>query len=155
MSSTAASASTPPSSSSNVQSAPPPPPPSAVDLIADGLSAVTEGCRLPVRMHGQKDEWPKAEVISIRRAPGSGAAQASADAGGSGGSEGEMQYYVHYVDYNKRLDEWVTEDRLDTRRIEPPTSKLDERGTTGVNTPKRTAAATATPSAAPTATPSR
>merc|ERR1719319_2214599 len=31
-----------------------------------------------------------------------------------------MQYYVHYVDYNKRLDEWVTEDRLDTRKIEPP-----------------------------------
>jgi hypothetical protein len=31
-----------------------------------------------------------------------------------------VQYYVHYVDYNKRLDEWVTEDRLDTRKIEPP-----------------------------------
>ena len=30
------------------------------------------------------------------------------------------QYYVHYVDYNKRLDEWVTEERLDTRRITPP-----------------------------------
>ena len=29
-----------------------------------------------------------------------------------------LQYYVHYVDYNKRLDEWVTEDRLDTRKIE-------------------------------------
>jgi hypothetical protein len=33
---------------------------------------------------------------------------------------GVVQYYVHYVDYNKRLDEWVTEDRLDTRKIEPP-----------------------------------
>ncbi len=87
-------------------------------------------------MHGKADEWPKAEVISIRR----------------GAETGEVQYYVHYVDYNKRLDEWVTEDRLDTRRIEPPTSKLDEKGT-GVNTPKRTA--TATPSAAATATPSR
>ena len=39
---------------------------SAVDLISDGLSAVTEGCRLPVLMRGTKDEWPKAEVISIR-----------------------------------------------------------------------------------------
>ena len=37
---------------------------------------------------------------------------------------GVFQYYVHYVDYNKRLDEWVTEDRLDTRKIEPPTGKI-------------------------------
>ena len=28
------------------------------------------------------------------------------------------------MDYNKRLDEWVTEDRLDTRKIEPPTGKV-------------------------------
>ena len=35
-------------------------------------------------------------------------------------------YYVHYVDYNKRLDEWVTEDRLDTRKIEPPQGKDDK-----------------------------
>merc|ERR1719430_836038 len=37
-----------------------------------------------------------------------------------------MQYYVHYVDYNKRLDEWVTEDRLDTRKIEPPQGKEEK-----------------------------
>jgi len=37
---------------------------------------------------------------------------------------GVVQYYVHYVDYNKRLDEWVTEDRLDTRKIEPPQVSL-------------------------------
>ena len=43
------------------------------------------------------------QVISIRSAGG-----------------GLSQYYVHYVDYNKRLDEWVTEERLDTRRITPP-----------------------------------
>ena len=36
-----------------------------------------------------------------------------------------MQYYVHYVDYNKRLDEWVTEDRLDTRKIEPPQGSVE------------------------------
>jgi hypothetical protein len=38
---------------------------------------------------------------------------------------GVVQYYVHYVDYNKRLDEWVTEDRLDTRKIEPPQVKYN------------------------------
>merc|ERR1719397_2101730 len=53
-----------------------------------------------------------------------------------------MQYYVHYVDYNKRLDEWVTEDRLDTRKIEPPQGKEEKEkhatgATTGVNTPKK------------------
>ncbi len=64
-------------------------------------------------------------------------------------SEGTTQYYVHYVDYNKRLDEWVTEERLDTRRIEQPTTKVDDRtgaAPTGVNTPKRVATAAATPS---------
>lgn len=77
-------------------------------LISDGLSAVTEGCRLPVRM-SNSDDWPKAEVISIRT------------------SETETKYYVHYLDFNKRLDEWVTEDRLDTRRIEAPTTKNEDK----------------------------
>merc|ERR1719341_2786325 len=46
-----------------------------------------------------------------------------------------MQYYVHYVDYNKRLDEWVTEDRLDTRKIEPPQGKEEkEKHATGATT---------------------
>lgn len=95
----------------------------ALSIISDGLSAVTEGCRLPVRMKHSED-WPKAEVISIRQV------------------RGLVQYYVHYVDYNKRLDEWVTEGRLDTRKIEPPTGKDDKSHagtshTTGINTPKK------------------
>lgn len=90
------------------------------DLINDGLLAVTEGCRLPVKMRGS-DDWPKAEVISIRTI------------------NDQTQYYVHFVDYNKRLDDWVTEDRLDTRRIEAPTSKdnLLPGGVAGINTPKK------------------
>lgn len=31
-----------------------------------------------------------------------------------------IEYYVHYVDYNKRLDEWVTEDRLDKSTMLTP-----------------------------------
>merc|ERR1719445_2707188 len=62
-----------------------------------------------------------------------------------------MQYYVHYVDYNKRLDEWVTEDRLDTRKIEPPQGKEERSShstavtgatTTGLSTPKKFISAT-------------
>lgn len=33
-------------------------------------------------------------------------------------------YYVHYIDYNKRLDEWVTIDRMKLDKIQPPTSGL-------------------------------
>ena len=38
----------------------------ALSIISDGLSAVTEGCRLPVRMKNSED-WPKAEVISMKQ----------------------------------------------------------------------------------------
>ena len=37
-----------------------------VQLISDGLSAVTEGCRLPVKMAGPGDDWPMAEVCYKR-----------------------------------------------------------------------------------------
>eukprot|EP00095_Tigriopus_kingsejongensis_P002413 maker-scaffold934_size79169-snap-gene-0.28 protein:Tk02413 transcript:maker-scaffold934_size79169-snap-gene-0.28-mRNA-1 annotation:"histone acetyltransferase tip60" len=92
-------------------------------IIWDGLNAVTEGCRLPVRMR-MSEECPKAEVISIR----------SRD-------DGKREFYVHFVDYNKRLDEWVAEDRLDTRRIEQPVNDKAGGGGhtgTGINTPRKT-----------------
>ena len=101
----------------------------ALSLISDGLSCVREGCRLPVRMKSTED-WPKAEVIAIKQMMGT------------------VMYYVHYVDYNKRLDEWVTEDKLDTRKIEPPQGKDDKShaatsATTGINTPKKVVVAQA------------
>lgn len=113
----------------------------ALSIISDGLSAVTEGCRLPVRMKNSED-WPKAEVISIRQV------------------KTVMQYYVHYVDYNKRLDEWVTEDRLDTRKIEPPQGKEEKSHaatgatTTGFCTPKKTVTSSAAPTSVTSSRPS-
>ena len=71
------------------------------------------------------EEWPMAEILSIRTV------------------DGINQYYVHFVDYNKRLDEWVTEDRLDTRKVEPPPLAKDEK-TTGLNTPIRRTVSLAT-----------
>uniref|UniRef100_A0A8D8YWB1 histone acetyltransferase n=3 Tax=Cacopsylla melanoneura TaxID=428564 RepID=A0A8D8YWB1_9HEMI len=62
---------------------------------------VIEGCRLPVKMVAS-DEWPLGEVISIKES-----------------NEGRY-FYIHYVDYNKRLDEWVTEDRLNKQKIQYP-----------------------------------
>ncbi|ROT85942.1 putative histone acetyltransferase Tip60 isoform X2 [Penaeus vannamei] len=65
-------------------------------------------------------DWPLAEVISIKDC------------------ETKKQFYVHYIDYNKRLDEWVDEDRLDTRKIQYPRRDLASGTTTGLNTPKKT-----------------
>ncbi|KAJ8045277.1 1-phosphatidylinositol 4,5-bisphosphate phosphodiesterase beta-4 [Holothuria leucospilota] len=31
-----------------------------------------------------------------------------------------QHFYVHFIDYNKRLDEWVTIDRLDLTKLQPP-----------------------------------
>src|SRR4051794_39808813 len=30
--------------------------------------------------------------------------------------EGNQEYYIHFVDFNKRLDEWVPEDRIDIKK---------------------------------------
>ncbi|KAG7163445.1 Histone acetyltransferase Tip60-like [Homarus americanus] len=93
--------------------------------ILDSISSVTEGCRLPVLMNNG-DDWRKsgcstlAEIISIKD------------------SDSKKQFYVHYIDYNKRLDEWVEEDRLDTRKIQYPRRDLASAATTGLNTPKKT-----------------
>ncbi|XP_065309654.1 histone acetyltransferase KAT5-like isoform X1 [Dermacentor albipictus] len=63
---------------------------------------VTEGCRMPVRMRNSND-WPLAEILSIKELP-----------------DNQCLYYVHFIDYNKRLDEWVTVERLDLKKLQLP-----------------------------------
>uniref|UniRef100_A0A8C7LHM2 Histone acetyltransferase KAT5 n=2 Tax=Oncorhynchus kisutch TaxID=8019 RepID=A0A8C7LHM2_ONCKI len=65
---------------------------------------VIEGCRLPVLRKNQEneDEWPLAEILSVKEIPG------------------RKLYYVHYIDFNKRLDEWVTPERLDMKKLQFP-----------------------------------
>uniref|UniRef100_A0A8C2HR19 Histone acetyltransferase KAT5 n=1 Tax=Cyprinus carpio TaxID=7962 RepID=A0A8C2HR19_CYPCA len=72
--------------------------------MADSLVEIIEGCRLPVLRKNQEneDEWPLAEVLSVRDLPRT------------------PLYYVHYIDFNKRLDEWVTPDRLDMKKLQFP-----------------------------------
>ncbi|XP_065184499.1 histone acetyltransferase KAT5-like [Sycon ciliatum] len=79
----------------------------AADVTEDLLALVVEGCRMPVRMTGS-DEWPLAEIISIK--------------------DGKDSFYVHYIDYNKRLDEWVARDRLNLCKIQPPVKKDAKKG---------------------------
>ncbi|KAG9509496.1 Histone acetyltransferase Tip60, partial [Fragariocoptes setiger] len=61
---------------------------------------IIEGCRMPVRKSGT-NEWPLAEIITIRDT-----------------HDGRKEYYVHYIDYNKRLDEWRTIDDLKVSQIQ-------------------------------------
>ncbi|XP_047738495.1 histone acetyltransferase KAT5 isoform X2 [Hyalella azteca] len=87
--------------------------------ILDPISSVTEGCRLPVLMMSSQ-EWPLAEVISIAE------------------KDHQKMFYIHYIDYNKRLDEWVDESRLDLRKIQYPRRDLGAPSNTGgFNTPKK------------------
>ncbi|KAF7385997.1 hypothetical protein HZH66_011839 [Vespula vulgaris] len=87
------------------------------ETICDSVNSLVEGCRLPVKMHGT-DDWPLAEIISVKEV------------------HGVKCYYVHYVDFNKRLDEWVTEDCLDTRKVQYPRRDGTAPGT-GAATPKK------------------
>ncbi|KTF91970.1 hypothetical protein cypCar_00038681 [Cyprinus carpio] len=72
--------------------------------MADHSVEITEGCRLPVLRKNQvnEDEWPLAEILSVKDILG------------------KKLYYVHYIDFNKRLDEWVTPDRLDIKKLQFP-----------------------------------
>ncbi|KAM3961534.1 histone acetyltransferase Tip60 isoform 3-T3 [Aphomia sociella] len=88
-----------------------------ITTFCDSAAALVEGCRLPVRMQGG-DDWPLAEIISIKDI------------------HGQRGYYVHYVDFNKRLDEWVGESWLDTRKVQFP--RRDGAPTGGTTTPKKT-----------------
>ncbi|KAJ8246936.1 hypothetical protein GJAV_G00256960 [Gymnothorax javanicus] len=71
--------------------------------MADPVDVV-EGCRLPVLRKNQEneDEWPLAEILSVKELTG------------------RKLYYVHYIDFNKRLDEWVTPERLDLKKLQFP-----------------------------------
>ena len=90
---------------------------------------VTEGMLVPCLMAGT-DEWSTAEIIKIRPALTS-----STDTDGVGDALDETKrlFYVHYVDFNKRLDCWVAEDRLDLANArlkgqEPVETKKEDAG---------------------------
>ncbi|XP_035686566.1 histone acetyltransferase KAT5-like [Branchiostoma floridae] len=69
------------------------------------LDMVVEGCRLPVKMSilpNEEEEWPLAEILSRKE------------------EKGKLEFYVHYIDFNKRLDEWVLPDRLRVEELQFP-----------------------------------
>lgn len=81
------------------------------------------GCKLFVKklMQNQESEFRKAEILSFR---------------GPTDDPSKMEYYVHYVEFNKRLDEWVPAERLDlSREIEFPKTKKQKLKEHIVETP--------------------
>ncbi|XP_054715810.1 histone acetyltransferase KAT5-like [Uloborus diversus] len=72
----------------------------------DDIPILTEGCRMPVRMRNL-DETLLSEIMSIKETP-----------------DGKTLYYIHYIDYNKRLDEWVEKERLDLTKVQLPKKEV-------------------------------
>eukprot|EP01116_Phalansterium_solitarium_P016303 TRINITY_DN3771_c0_g2_i3.p1 TRINITY_DN3771_c0_g2~~TRINITY_DN3771_c0_g2_i3.p1 ORF type:complete len:307 (-),score=61.61 TRINITY_DN3771_c0_g2_i3:878-1798(-) len=50
-----------------------------------------------------KVEWHRSEILDIRL-----------------NTAGQAEYYIHYVDFNRRLDHWVTADKFELSSLEPP-----------------------------------
>uniref|UniRef100_A0A915PNT5 histone acetyltransferase n=1 Tax=Setaria digitata TaxID=48799 RepID=A0A915PNT5_9BILA len=63
---------------------------------------LVDGAKLGVRMTGDA-EFREAEILSIRITP-----------------ERKYRFYVHYIDCNRRLDEWVDESALDLTNVRFP-----------------------------------
>uniref|UniRef100_A0A8C6LB53 Histone acetyltransferase KAT5 n=1 Tax=Nothobranchius furzeri TaxID=105023 RepID=A0A8C6LB53_NOTFU len=102
--------------------------------MVDSSSSVeiVEGCRLPVLRKNQEheDEWPLAEILSVKEV------------------SGRKLYYVHYIDFNKRLDEWVTTERLDVKKLQFPKKEAKTPTKNGLSgsrpsSPEREVSATA------------
>ncbi|KAH3661790.1 hypothetical protein OGAPHI_005968 [Ogataea philodendri] len=56
---------------------------------------ITSGCKVYAT---KDDEWRLAEVIALQR------------------KKGKLVFYVHYAEFNKRLDEWIDETKIDNHR---------------------------------------
>lgn len=80
-------------------------PRTASEYAADP-SLLKTGTRLNVLKRTDDDTfYRKAEIMSIRTVAG------------------KLQFYVHFLEFNKRLDEWVTLDRMDLSTVELKTDK--------------------------------
>ncbi|KAL7423919.1 Histone acetyltransferase [Cryptotrichosporon argae] len=98
---------------------------------------------------GGGSEQRKAEILSSRRKPAPSAFALKPPAGAPlPDARDDTEYYVHYVEFNKRLDEWVGGSRLVTdKEMEWPKPAKDDRkkapGRTGATTPKAAGAGAA------------
>eukprot|EP00163_Fabomonas_tropica_P005072 TRINITY_DN1453_c0_g1_i4.p1 TRINITY_DN1453_c0_g1~~TRINITY_DN1453_c0_g1_i4.p1 ORF type:complete len:290 (-),score=63.14 TRINITY_DN1453_c0_g1_i4:749-1618(-) len=104
-----------------------------VQSVPVGTHPLPAGTVLKVQWRDKT--WHRAEIVEQRDAT-SAATSASNGTGKRNGAASSPKsadtvattaltsapaydYYVHYVDFNRRMDEWVTADRLDMASIEP------------------------------------
>ncbi|KAJ1845029.1 Histone acetyltransferase, partial [Coemansia sp. RSA 2703] len=87
--------------------------PKSETLVTSVTSAsqITIGCKA---FFEKDNEIRQAEILSIRDASKKQNIQRTAEDAPLSNSEGTVQYefYVHYVEFNKRLDEWVLDSRM-------------------------------------------
>ncbi|KAI9222809.1 acyl-CoA N-acyltransferase [Blastocladiella britannica] len=83
-----------PSSAASPSSSSQPPAPAPTPAPAADVRPISVGCKLHVAKPPVPDPL-RAEILSVRTT-----------------TAGALEYYVHYIDYNKRLDEWVAATRL-------------------------------------------
>ncbi|KAN0064702.1 Histone acetyltransferase [Thecaphora frezii] len=87
-----------------------------------GLEEVMVGCKIYVQkpdITTRELEERKAEILSIREKPKprlTKKQQADNEGKPAPTLEEKLEYYVHYCEFNKRLDEWVSGTRLITSR---------------------------------------
>ena len=112
---------------------------------------MAEGCRVPVYMDDQKafgniikdkSHLSKnmifyfsvpAEIVSIRE------------------QKGVREFYIHYINYNRRLDEWVKIDRMNLKELVPPSSSSSSSSSSSNNISQEIAQSRAIPAATTTA----
>ncbi|ODN01979.1 Histone acetyltransferase KAT5 [Orchesella cincta] len=69
------------------------------EVPCDSVLNIVEGCRLPVLM-STGDDWQMAEILSVKELENL-----------------RRWFYVHFLEFNKRLDEWVSEERLKLTKV--------------------------------------
>jgi histone acetyltransferase HTATIP len=98
------------------------------------MMELVPGCRLMVsKQLGNELAYHKAEIMSIRQL------------------EDCEEYYVHFIDFNKRLDEWVKINRMDLNSLEAPkataATSTAQKNSTGKAPKKKAGRKKASPSA--------
>ncbi|BFF95250.1 histone acetyltransferase Tip60-like [Drosophila madeirensis] len=85
-------------------------------FVCKSAAQLEEGCTLSVRMEAT-GMWKAADILSIKT------------------EGGKRQYYVHFLHFDKRLDDWVVEEDLNLSSVRFPRNR--QRQTTKCSTAKR------------------
>lgn len=86
------------------------------------ILTIKEGCTV-MAIKADINEYKLAEVISIRTVENSDPLV--------------YEYYVHFIDYNRRLDQWINSSQIDFNTIELPVNKKESQNKKRLSTTNR------------------